>query len=1004
MISTDLQIHSNINPAIGDQWIVWEDNSNQSIIAYNYQTGVEITLRKTLSFAKEPGISGDRVVWYEWDGVGTYDIYYTDLDSYDGTTNRLPLTGVSQKIHPAVSGNKIVWENVTAGHSDVDMFDLTGGNWHILTPGTGDSDQTWPSIGSDRVVWLDKRMNAEGDIYMIDTGSPPPWPTTEIFNGGGLTQFPPVINSDLIAWSGDSGGGSFDIFKYDLSVGGPAQQVTVAGSNKISPAVCSTYLIWMDDQIVGDPNYDLAFFDSSLPPELIITTTSSLVRNSIPPDWKPGLNSDNHIIWQDDRGAPTQIYMYTYGTVVSCPAALYTENITSGAPPLAVQFTDASTNSPTHWLWKFGDGTTSTAQSPAHTFSTGGTYDVELTAGSPHCRNTTTGALVHRISVGAAPIPSIIGSPREGIAPLTVVFNGSATGAPTGWAWDFGDLGTSTNQNHTYIYNTPGRYSVSLTATNIYGPGVTTEPNYIIVKAGAHSLATTNIAGLTASTIGSNQQITINSGAIPSVNPDPTILITRPPDVFGWQNLTLVSDSDGFSFTAPNYIGNITHVILQIKDLTPTGFPAEIGSNLPVNYEMHHNRYTIPAMLYSEIWNGTIPTDNTNFENIIQGSGFSSKNVAYTLNTTRSGITAPSHAFVNMSVASDWVQGSTSLPDGRDKTFVIMMGWDTCDKLWGTVLKPVFVGHDGVNNLEFFEVEIPSQISYMSKFALAKLSGSGNVFQMAYLGATDHSGASQQSAGSESGADTGDGKSTGQGLGSQQNQPSQNQPEANPAAPTAKSADLYINDQGVVTQTTVLESADQFATIAIGQGVTAFDSGGNPLSSVSIETLSVHHIFGMPSPNTLSFAGLAYNFQPDGATFSPSVTITFTPPNAQWSQQYTISQFDAKSGSWIDLPTTYDTKSGTVSTSVSHFCCIALFSSAIPSKVPVTASVTMEVPPETIPTPSPSSPLGIFYNMVIFIAGIAVKNLYLILIIIAIIAILYLKGRRGRLDKIRYKL
>jgi PKD repeat protein len=46
----------------------------------------------------------------------------------------------------------------------------------------------------------------------------------------------------------------------------------------------------------------------------------------------------------------------------------------------SVQFTDQSTNSPTSWSWNFGDGGTSTAKSPSHTYNTAGTYTVRLTA------------------------------------------------------------------------------------------------------------------------------------------------------------------------------------------------------------------------------------------------------------------------------------------------------------------------------------------------------------------------------------------------------------------------------------------------------------------------------------------------------------------------------------------------------------------------------------------------------------------------------------------------
>lgn len=45
-----------------------------------------------------------------------------------------------------------------------------------------------------------------------------------------------------------------------------------------------------------------------------------------------------------------------------------------------IQFTDQSTNSPTSWLWDFGDGNTSTQQNPTHSYTATGTYTVSLTA------------------------------------------------------------------------------------------------------------------------------------------------------------------------------------------------------------------------------------------------------------------------------------------------------------------------------------------------------------------------------------------------------------------------------------------------------------------------------------------------------------------------------------------------------------------------------------------------------------------------------------------------
>ncbi len=68
----------------------------------------------------------------------------------------------------------------------------------------------------------------------------------------------------------------------------------------------------------------------------------------------------------------------------------FTANATWGAAPLAVTFTDQTTNSPTSWSWTFGDGGTSTAQNPSHTYNSSGYYTVALTATNSLGNNTCT--------------------------------------------------------------------------------------------------------------------------------------------------------------------------------------------------------------------------------------------------------------------------------------------------------------------------------------------------------------------------------------------------------------------------------------------------------------------------------------------------------------------------------------------------------------------------------------------------------------------------------------
>jgi PKD repeat protein len=84
-------------------------------------------------------------------------------------------------------------------------------------------------------------------------------------------------------------------------------------------------------------------------------------------------NSNNYDISSDKMRFRLEL------VTVNPPVANFSGTPTSGSAPLAVNFTDLSTNSPTAWSWTFGDGGTSTVQNPSHTYAAG-TYTVSLTA------------------------------------------------------------------------------------------------------------------------------------------------------------------------------------------------------------------------------------------------------------------------------------------------------------------------------------------------------------------------------------------------------------------------------------------------------------------------------------------------------------------------------------------------------------------------------------------------------------------------------------------------
>jgi PKD repeat protein len=168
--------------------------------------------------------------------------------------------------------------------------------------------------------------------------------------------------------------------------------------------------------------------------------------------------------------------------------AEFNANVISGASPLAVQFTDLSghyfisdtTVGITGWNWNFGDGSTSTAQHPTHTYSSPGVYTVSLRV-TDSTGATDTETKTGLIAVGqAAPLRAqFTSASRMGSDRSAVNFIDQSSGNITGWSWDFGDGSTSTEQNPTHTYTIPGAYTVALTVTGPDGSSTETETEFV---------------------------------------------------------------------------------------------------------------------------------------------------------------------------------------------------------------------------------------------------------------------------------------------------------------------------------------------------------------------------------------------------------------------------------------------------------------------------------------------------------------------------------------------
>jgi PKD repeat protein len=160
-------------------------------------------------------------------------------------------------------------------------------------------------------------------------------------------------------------------------------------------------------------------------------------------------------------------------TITVSPALTLNDSASAsrGDSPLAVNFTSTPGGGlpPYTYTWTFGDGGSSTSQSPAHTYTTAGRFSADLTVADAN--GTTVHATSLTITVSGPLSAASSASSPAGDAPMAVTFTGTPTGgtAPYTFAWSFGDGTSSTSQSPSHTYSGVGTYSATFTVTDATG-------------------------------------------------------------------------------------------------------------------------------------------------------------------------------------------------------------------------------------------------------------------------------------------------------------------------------------------------------------------------------------------------------------------------------------------------------------------------------------------------------------------------------------------------------
>lgn len=156
-----------------------------------------------------------------------------------------------------------------------------------------------------------------------------------------------------------------------------------------------------------------------------------------------------------------------------------------------IDFKDLTAGVPEDWSWTFeaGEPATSTDQNPEGIqFSEAGTFSVSLTASNDFGSNSITKTAYITTSSSLLPEVDFTASETLICTGTAVSFNDKSTYLPRSWEWSFTPEtvtfveGTDAySQNPVVVFDAPGSYSVSLTATNLNGSASDTKFEMITV-------------------------------------------------------------------------------------------------------------------------------------------------------------------------------------------------------------------------------------------------------------------------------------------------------------------------------------------------------------------------------------------------------------------------------------------------------------------------------------------------------------------------------------------
>lgn len=377
-------------------------------------TSMYVPASWTWSFG-DGGTSSEQNPIYLYSSAGSYTVTLTTTNA-DGS-NTITKAGYITVSKSASAPAASFLSNITSGSQPltVQFVDSSANSpttwaWSFGDGGTSAEQNpvhTYTNTGTYTVTLSavnaagSSTVSKEGFISVTSASSAPvaSFVSTETTGSSPLTiQFIDTSSSSPSSWAWSFGDGNTSAVQNPLHtyVSAGTYTVTLTSTNAGGSSTVTRADFITVEITIPVASFEANATSGTLPLVVLFTDLSA----NTPTSWywyfgDGGTSTEQNPVYEyEDAGTYTVVFSATNSAgsnttsiakyinviAIASPVTSFDGDILSGTVPLTVRFTDTSTNSPTSWEWSFGDGSYSTLQNPAHTYTSTGSYSVTLTA------------------------------------------------------------------------------------------------------------------------------------------------------------------------------------------------------------------------------------------------------------------------------------------------------------------------------------------------------------------------------------------------------------------------------------------------------------------------------------------------------------------------------------------------------------------------------------------------------------------------------------------------